>query len=99
MVSRRDNEALDLKVGNSGEMRQASEMSGRLFSVTKLNVSLPNGAKLLLECDDVHALTAVIGAVSDVKLASDVQVYFHREPIDFWLASLALLFWCRRHVA
>lgn len=66
IVSRRNNEALNLKVGNSGEMRQASETSGRLSSVAQLNVSLPNGVKLSLECDDVHALTAVIGAVSDV---------------------------------
>jgi transposase len=29
-------------------------------------VSLPNGVKLALECGDVDALTAIIGALGDV---------------------------------
>lgn len=62
--------ALDLKVHNSGGIRQAPAKSATFSSVAKLNVSLPNGVKPSLECDDVRAnvraLTAAIGAVSDV---------------------------------
>ena len=51
---------------NSGGMKPASAEVAVFSSVAKLNVTLPNGVKLSLECDDVRALTAVIGAVSDV---------------------------------
>lgn len=33
---------------------------------TKVSASLPNGVKLALECGDVGALTAIIGALGDV---------------------------------
>lgn len=56
----------DREVRDSSEMRQAPVKASPFSSPAKLNVSLPNGVKLSLECDDVHALTAVIGAVSDV---------------------------------
>jgi transposase len=35
-------------------------------SPAKVSVSLPNGVKLALECGDVDALTAIIGALGDV---------------------------------
>lgn len=67
IVSRHDDaRALNLKARNSGETRQAPARTATFSSVAKLNVTLPNGVKLSLECDDVRTLTAVIGAVSDV---------------------------------
>ena len=66
IVSRHNAQPLDLKVRNSGAMRQAPVKATPFSSPAKLNVILPNGVKLSLECDDVNALTAVIGAVSDV---------------------------------
>jgi transposase len=36
-------------------------------SPAKVSASLPNGVKLTLECGDVDALTAVIGALGDVQ--------------------------------
>ncbi|GEO87507.1 MAG: transposase [Agrobacterium sp.] len=67
IVSRHDDaHALNLKVRDSGEMRQAPANAASFSSAAKLHVSLPNGVKLSLECDDARALTAVIGAVSDV---------------------------------
>ena len=38
-----------------------------LSCLTKVSVSLPNGVKLALECGDVDALTAIIGALGDVQ--------------------------------
>lgn len=38
-----------------------------LSCVTKVSASLPNGVKLALECGDVDALTAIIGALGDVQ--------------------------------
>lgn len=58
--------ALELEARNSGIMRPASAKAAAFSSLAKLNVTLPNGVKLSLECDDVRALTAIIGAVSDV---------------------------------
>ncbi|MCS3453780.1 hypothetical protein M2222_009325 [Bradyrhizobium elkanii] len=36
-------------------------------SPAKVSVSLPNGVKLALECGDVDALTAIIGALGHVQ--------------------------------
>jgi transposase len=36
-------------------------------SPAKVNVSLPNGVKLALECGDLDALTAIIGALGHVQ--------------------------------
>jgi transposase len=36
-------------------------------SPTKVSASLPNGVKLTLECGDVDALTAIIGALGHVQ--------------------------------
>ncbi|WP_095445549.1 IS66-like element accessory protein TnpA [Ochrobactrum quorumnocens] len=67
VVTRSDRpRALALKSRNSGEMRPTPAKIASFSSVARLTVSLPNGIKLSLECDDVRALTAVIGAVSDV---------------------------------
>lgn len=38
-----------------------------LSCLTKVSVSLPNGVKLALECGDVDALTAIIGALGHVQ--------------------------------
>lgn len=58
--------ALELEARNSGGRRPASAEVAVFSSVARLNVTLPNGVKLSLECDDARALTAAIGAVSDV---------------------------------
>ena len=49
------------EVGGS-ELKEAPALS----CLTKVSASLPNGVKLALECDDVDALTAIIGALGDV---------------------------------
>jgi transposase len=36
-------------------------------SPAKVSVSLPNGVKLALECGDLDALTAIIGALGHVQ--------------------------------
>jgi len=36
-------------------------------SPAKVNASLPNGVKVALECGDVDALTAIIGALGHVQ--------------------------------
>jgi transposase len=58
--------ALDFQVQKSDLMQHADEKAGSLPSVSKLNVSLPNGVKLALECGDVHAITAVVEVLCDV---------------------------------
>jgi len=66
IVSRHNAQPLDLKVRNSGEIRQTPANAASFSSAAKLHVSLPDGVKLSLECDDARALTALIGAVSNV---------------------------------
>lgn len=44
-----------------------SERTGHLPSPAKVSASLPNGVKLTLECGDVDALTAIIGALGHVQ--------------------------------
>ncbi|WP_322884467.1 hypothetical protein U8C32_29220 (plasmid) [Sinorhizobium medicae] len=39
----------------------------QLFLSAKVSASLPNGVKLTLECGDVDALTAIIGALGRVQ--------------------------------
>jgi transposase len=41
--------------------------SGPLSSPAKMSASLPNGVRLTLECGDLDALTAVIGALGHVQ--------------------------------
>jgi transposase len=59
--------ALDLAATRGGEPQSATEKNGPLSSPTKVSASLPNGVKLTLECGDVHALAAMIGALGRVQ--------------------------------
>jgi transposase len=57
----------DMAATRGDERLATSERMGRLSSLAKVNASLPNGVKLTLECGDVDALTAIIGALGDVQ--------------------------------
>ncbi|WP_353642847.1 transposase [Mesorhizobium sp. WSM2239] len=46
----------------------ASKRTTPFFSPAKVSASLPNGVKLTLECGDVDALTATIGALGHVQI-------------------------------
>lgn len=59
--------ALDLAAPGGDVPRSASEKIGPLSSPAKVNASLPNGVKLTLECGDVDALAAMIGALGHVQ--------------------------------
>ncbi len=59
--------ALDLRADSPGITMSEPERPVLLSAPVKMSVSLPNGVNLSLECDDVRALTAVIGAVCDVQ--------------------------------
>ncbi|RWA78817.1 transposase [Mesorhizobium sp.] len=59
--------ALDLRPNSPGVRLPESAGTGRLCSPAKVSASLPNGVKLTLECDDVDALTATIGALGHVQ--------------------------------
>jgi len=59
--------ALDLRPDNRGTRLPEPEGTGPLSSPAKVNASLPNGVKLTLECGDVDALTAIIGALGHVQ--------------------------------
>jgi transposase len=58
--------ALELRC-HPGERLQALAGLGATFSPAKVNASLPNGVKLTLECCDVRAVAAIIGALCDVQ--------------------------------
>ncbi|AHG50196.1 transposase (plasmid) [Rhizobium leguminosarum bv. trifolii CB782] len=77
----------------SEEMPRKAERNRPLPSPAKVSASLPNGVKLTLECGDVDALTAIIGALGHVQTGADLKVYLQREPIDFraGINSLAVL--------
>ncbi len=50
------------------EARRPEPKGAPAFSaLAKVSASLPNGVKLALECGDVDALTAIIGALGDVQ--------------------------------
>jgi transposase len=57
----------DMPATRGDERLAASRGLGRLSSPPKVNASLPNGVNLTLECGDVDALTAIIGALGDVQ--------------------------------
>ena len=59
--------ALDLAATGGEERRSKPERSSPLTSPAKVNASLPNGVKLTLECCDVDALAAIIGALGHVQ--------------------------------
>jgi transposase len=59
--------ALDLPATRGEVRRSKPEGIGRLSSPAKVNASLPNGVTLTLECNDVDALAAIIGALGHVQ--------------------------------
>jgi transposase len=58
---------LDMRATRGEERLSKSERIGPLSSPTKVSASLPNGVKLTLECNDVEALAAIIGALGHVQ--------------------------------
>jgi transposase len=68
VVSRQDSAcAVDLRPNDPGVKLREAEGTGLLSSPARVNASLPNGVKLTLECGDVRAVTAIIGALGDVQ--------------------------------
>lgn len=65
VVSMQD-KMLDLARHEPGARLAKPEASGLLSSPARVSASLPNGVKLTLECGDVDALTAIIGALGHV---------------------------------
>ena len=59
--------ALDMPARRSEERRSQSERIGSLSCPAKVSASLPNGVRLTLECGDVDALAAMIGALGHVQ--------------------------------
>ena len=59
--------ALDLASPRGEVPRSESEKIGPLSSPAKVSASLPNGVKLTVECGDVDALAAMIGALGHVQ--------------------------------
>lgn len=59
--------AVDLPGTCDGVRRSASKRTAHFSSPAKVSASLPNGVKLTLECGDVDALTATIGALGHVQ--------------------------------
>jgi transposase len=59
--------ALDLRPNNPGVRLREPEGTGPLSSPAKVSASLPNGVNLTLECGDVRAVTAIIGALGHVQ--------------------------------
>lgn len=67
-VSKRDRaRALELRP-HPGVRQPELERTDLLSSPATVNASLPNGVKLTLECRDVRAVTAIIGALSNVQI-------------------------------
>lgn len=66
MLVHEDTRTLDLQPDSPGRTLSEPDRSIVLSAPAKLNVSLPNGVKLCVECSDVRAMTAIIGAVRDV---------------------------------
>ena len=63
----RESSALAADLPATGKLRRSGGKSGPLSSLAKVNASLPNGVKITLECGDVDALAAVIGALGHVQ--------------------------------
>ncbi|MGO4567247.1 transposase [Rhizobium sp. 2YAF20] len=59
--------AQDLPVTCHEVPRSKPEKIGRLSSPATVSASLPNGVKLTLECGDVEAIAAIIGALGHVQ--------------------------------
>ncbi len=59
--------SVDRPAARGEERLSKSESMGSSPLPAKVSASLPNGVKLVLECDDVDALTAIIGALGHVQ--------------------------------
>ncbi|MFD1985587.1 transposase [Mesorhizobium newzealandense] len=59
--------SLDMPVACSEEQPASLKKTARLSGSSKISALLPNGVKLSLECGDVDALTAIIGALGHVQ--------------------------------
>lgn len=51
---------------NGEELSAKPERTGPLSSAVRMSATLPNGVKLALDCGDMDALTAMIGALGHV---------------------------------
>ncbi|NNH33039.1 transposase [Rhizobium sp. SEMIA 4085] len=68
VVSRQDGgRPVDLRRSTPSVRLPAPDGSNQLSSPAKVNASLPNGVQLTLECSDVRAVAAVIGALGHVQ--------------------------------
>jgi transposase len=63
----RQSSAQDLPVTCDEVQRSKPGKDGRLSSPATVSASLPNGVKLTLECGDVEAIAAIIGALGHVQ--------------------------------
>lgn len=59
--------ALDLRADHRVTPLREPDRPVLLSCLAKVNVTLPNGVKLTVECGDVGVVTAIIGAVCDVQ--------------------------------
>ncbi|QIO56135.1 transposase [Rhizobium leguminosarum] len=57
---------IEMPATDREERLPTTERSGPLTSPAKVSASLPNGVRLTLECSDLNALTAIIGALGHV---------------------------------
>nr|WP_245277392.1 transposase [Rhizobium leguminosarum] len=87
--------ALDRPPTRGEERPSKSQRMGPLAVRANVNASLPNGVNLSLECCDMDALAAIIGALVMFRLGADIKVYLHREPIDFRADRSCPGRWCR----
>ncbi|MCY1669016.1 IS66-like element accessory protein TnpA [Rhizobium sp. SL86] len=59
--------SLDMAVAGGEDQAASVERTAVLQGSSKIRALLPNGVKLSLECGDVDALTAIIGALGRVQ--------------------------------
>ncbi|WP_376743542.1 transposase [Ensifer canadensis] len=59
--------ALEMPATDGEEQRSAPERMGPLSFPAKVSASLPNGVSVTVECNDVDALAAIIGALGHVQ--------------------------------
>jgi transposase len=59
--------SLDMSVSYREDQPASLEKTAHLSRYSKISALLPNGVKLSLECGDVDALTAIIGALGHVQ--------------------------------
>ena len=62
--------SLDMAVAGGEDEAASLERPAGLSGSSKIRALLPNGVKLSLECGDVDALTAIIGALGRVQVVA-----------------------------